>query len=161
MEQEKIWDAIAERWNDFRVSPVDEIINFLPKQSGCILDLGCGSGRNFMKNKNIKLYGVDFSSELLKLAKNRVKKLGIDAELKKSDATKIPYDDDFFDSAIFVRVLHCVDAEEKREKVLRELFRVLKPNAEAVISVWSRGQDRIKNKNQLPNRSKLRGMKLE
>jgi len=73
--------------------------------------------------------------------------LQIDVELKKTETAMIPYEDNFFDSVIFVRVLHCIDSEEKREKSLRELFRVLKPNSSAVISVWAREQKRIKNKN--------------
>ncbi|MDH3353320.1 MAG: class I SAM-dependent methyltransferase [Nanoarchaeota archaeon] len=149
MKQEEIWNAIAGKWDSFRTRPVDEVVDFLPKQKGAVLDLGCGSGRNFIKNEGVRLYGVDFSSELLKLAEKHASELGIDAELKVSGADNIPYDDEFFDAAIFVRALHCVDSEEKRKKSLQELFRVLKSGSEAVVSVWSRGQDRVKNKDKV------------
>ena len=60
MEQEKVWDAIAEKWAKFRVEPVGEVVEFLdnkkgarnsvpsklgtkvPSSSGRVLDLGCG-----------------------------------------------------------------------------------------------------------------------
>jgi len=75
--------------------------------------------------------------------------MGIDVKLEKSETSNIPYDDNFFDAVIFLRVLHCVDTAEKRKKSLQELFRVLKPNTEAIVSVWGKRQDRIKNKNKV------------
>ena len=147
MEQEEVWDKIAKKWDSYRREPVAEVRKFMSGKKGKILDLGCGSGRNFMKNKNIEIFGIDFSSELLKLAGENAEKFGV--ELKKSEVSNIPYKDNFFDAGIFVRVLHCIKDNEAREKSLKELFRVLKPDAEAVISVWSRKQDRIKNKDKV------------
>lgn len=71
--QDKIWDEISVPWKNFRVKPVEEVVNFLKNKEGKILDLGCGSGRNFTKTKG-KIYGVDFSNNMLKFAKAYAKK---------------------------------------------------------------------------------------
>jgi ubiquinone/menaquinone biosynthesis C-methylase UbiE len=142
MNQEQVWNNIAKQWNEFRATSVDEVKDFLKNKKGKILDLGCGSGRNFIKNKNLEFYGTDFSEKLLKFAKSK----NIATELKKSTTNKIPYQDNFFDHIIFVRVLHCIETENKRKKTLQEIYRTLKKNGEAVISTMGKSQQRIKNK---------------
>ena len=144
--QEKVWDIIAIKWNECRQDPVPEAIEFMKKQKGKILDLGCGSGRNFIKLKQKKVYGLDFSKEILKYAKQKSDNLNLNAELKQIKNEKIPYADNFFDSAIFIAVLHCIETDSKRKKLLKELYRVLKPNSKALISVWSKNHERLKNK---------------
>jgi len=130
--QEKVWDIIAIKWNECRQDPVPEAIEFMKKQKGKILDLGCGSGRNFIKLKQKKVYGLDFSKEILKYAKQKSDNLNLNAELKQIKNEKIPYADNFFDSAIFIAVLHCIETDSKRKKLLKELYRVLKPNSKAL-----------------------------
>lgn len=142
MEQEKVWDAIAEKWAKFRVKPTEEVVKFLDKKKGKVLDLGCGSGRNFVGSEDLKFYGVDFSASLLDIAKTRD---GY-TELKKGVTYDVPYSDGFFDFVIMVRVLHCVDSKERRRKSLEEVYRVLRDGGEALISVWGRGQGRMKNR---------------
>lgn len=141
MEQEKVWDAIAKKWSEFRNKSVDEVMKFLDGKSGKVLDLGCGSGRNFIESDNLKFYGIDFSGNLLEIAKKKNY-----VELKKGTTDKIFYEDEFFDWVVFVRVLHCVDTEEKRRKSLREVYRVLKDGGEAVISTIGPQNQRVKNK---------------
>ena len=141
MEQEKVWDAVAENWSEFRNRPVDEVKEFLESKCGSVLDLGCGSGRNLIESSDLKIYGVDFSQKLQDIAKNKNY-----VELKKGTTDEIPYGDDIFDYVVFVRVLHCVDGKEKRKKTLEEVYRVLKKSSEAVISVIGPQNQRIKNK---------------
>jgi len=142
--QKDIWDSIAKPWSIFRLNPIDEVVKFLKNKKGKILDLGCGSGRNFMKIKGT-IYGVDFSEKMLEFAKEYARKEKIKTKFVKAEIFDLPFKDDFFDSAIFIAVLHCIPKKENREKALRELFRVLKPNSEALITVWDKNQDRFKN----------------
>jgi ubiquinone/menaquinone biosynthesis C-methylase UbiE len=115
------------------------VISFLKKQKGKILDLGCGSGRNFVKEKEI--YGIDFSQEMLKLAKNKATNK---IKLFKSNSWKLRFPDNFFDSAICIALLHCVKGKN-REKTINELYRVLKEKRKSLITVWAR-TGKFKNK---------------
>ena len=142
MDQNEVWENIASPWKIFRVNPDKEVVDFFKDKSGKILDLACGSGRNFIKIDGT-IYGVDFSKKMLKYAKEHIKKNNFDVELKNENATKLSFKDNFFDSAIFIRALHCIETEEGREKTLRELLRVLKPKSEALITVWNKDQPRF------------------
>ena len=144
--QEQTWDEISGKWDEYREKPMPEVAKFLKNKKGKILDLGCGSGRHFVKNKGI-IYGIDFSEEMVKFAKKKAKKSGIKVIVKKESADDLHFEDNFFSSAIFIATLHCIETAEKREKALRELFRVLEPGSEALITVWSRNHEALKNKN--------------
>ncbi len=144
--QKKVWNEIATPWKEMKTKPDMEVIEFLKNKKGEGLDLGCGSGRNFIKSKDYKLYGIDFSSEMLKFAKKYADKEKISVELKLMKNETIPYPKSYFDSAVFIRTLHYKQTKSKREKILKELKRVLKPNSQALITIWSRNNKRIKNK---------------
>ena len=143
--QEKIWDAIAEEWNRFRQKQVAEAIEFLKDKKGKILDLGCGSGRNLIKNKNLGFYCVDFSKKMIKFARRNSAEKKINAEFFVSSSEDLPFENNFFDSAIYIASLHCIPEEKKRKKSLKELFRVLKKNSEALITVWSKNHIKLVN----------------
>ncbi|PIO08696.1 hypothetical protein COU59_00515 [Candidatus Pacearchaeota archaeon CG10_big_fil_rev_8_21_14_0_10_34_12] len=143
--QKEIWNEIAKPWKSFRVKPIQEVAEFLKNKKGKILDLGCGSGRHFIKNKFQEFYGVDFSEEMLKHAEAFAKKEKIDVALIKADVFKLPFKDNFFDAAIFIAALHCLETQEKRRKSLEELFRVLKRNSEVLVTVWDKNQEKFKN----------------
>jgi ubiquinone/menaquinone biosynthesis C-methylase UbiE len=139
-----IWNKIAEQWNSYRKKPVKEVKNFLKNKKGRILDLGCGSGRNFVKNKGI-IYGVDNSKKMLNLARKNARQRKVKVNLKKENIKKLNFKDNFFNYAICISVLQYLNKED-RKKAEEELFRVLKSGGEGVISVWSKNQKRFKNK---------------
>ena len=143
--QSKVWDKIAPEWHEFKTNPSEYAQEFLKKQTGNVLDLGSGSGRNLIGLKTkAKIYLIDFSKEMLKLAKKRAKKEKVDAEFIISEIDKIPFQDNFFDSAICISALHCIETSAKRRKTIKELFRVLKPKAQAQIAVWNKNSERFK-----------------
>jgi len=144
MNQKQIWNEIAPEWNKFK-TPSHKTLEFVKNQYGNLLDLGSGSGRYLIKKNGLKFYLVDFSKEMIKLAKTKAKKLGIQAEFHIKELHKLPFKDNFFDSAICTDALHCIETESKRKKTLKELFRVLKNGAIAKISVWNKDSKRFKN----------------
>jgi len=146
MEQEKVWDVAGRPWKDFRVSTPKDVENFLAGKNGKILDVGCGSGRNFLRIDGLDWYGIDFSGVMLKYAKKHAVEKGIGVELAKGSVDELPYEDNFFDYVLFYATLHCVDSAKKRKKSLEEVFRILKSGGEVLISVWGRGSPRLKNK---------------
>ncbi len=145
MEVEKVWDEISGSWNEFRVDVPLDVSDFFRGRRGKILDLGCGSGRNFLKTDGVELYGVDFSEKMLEFAKVKADSLGLNVELRKAEVFDTGLSDDFFDAVLFNAVLHCVETGEKRRKTLEEIYRVLKVGGEAFVSSWGGKQARLKN----------------
>lgn len=90
------------------------------------LDLGYGTGEMMrlilQQNKDKSLYGIDLSEKMLEVAKE---KLGNHVNLILSDSEQLPFSDSFFD------VVYCNDSFHHYpapDKVLSEVYRVLKPN---------------------------------
>ena len=149
MNQKQTWNKIAPEWHEFKTTPSIAATEFINNSKGKILDFGSGSGRNLLKLKKSKkheLYLVDFSDEMLKLAKKRAKKLGFKINTKTSKLEKTDFPDNFFDAAICTAAIHCIETEKNREKALKELFRILKPKAQADIEVWNKDSKRFKGK---------------
>ncbi|MBI2056994.1 class I SAM-dependent methyltransferase [Candidatus Pacearchaeota archaeon] len=144
-DQQQIWNAIASEWHEYKTIPAEHTIKFLKKTSGKVLDLGSGSGRHLVRIKSGKMFLVDFSKEMLKLAEKKAKKEKINAEFKQANIWEIPYENEFFDYAICISALHCVETPEKRKKSVEELYRVLKKGGKAEIGVWNIKSKRFKN----------------
>jgi ubiquinone/menaquinone biosynthesis C-methylase UbiE len=143
-DQKQVWDNIAPEWYEFKDEPGKGIIDFLKEQKGDILDLGAGTGRHLIKIKDGKMWLADFSEEMIKYAKEKAKKENIKAEFTVTESDKLPFKDNFFDAAICVALLHCVETSKKRNKTIKELFRVLKHGAKAKIAVWNKDSERFK-----------------
>lgn len=97
-----------------------------------ILDAGCGSGPLIadLEERGASVAGFDASPAMIQLARER---LGDEADLKVADLTlPLPYDDEAFDDALAVLVLHYL---EDWSRPLAELRRVLKPGGRLVVVV--------------------------
>jgi len=149
MNQQKVWDNIAPEWHEFKTTPSEAATEFINNSKGKIIDFGSGSGRNLLKLKKStkrELHLVDFSEEMIKLAKKRSKELGLKINTKISKLEKTDFPSNYFDGAICIAVIHCIETEKKREKALKELFRILKPKSQADIEVWDKDSKRFKGK---------------
>jgi len=138
--QEKVWDNIANLWKEYRSHQLPIIVEFLKDKKGKVIDLGCGNGRNMIKNDDIEYYGVDFSKQQLKYAWDYIQKNGINAKLFKSKASELnkeDFPDESFDYGLFIATLHCIEDKKERLNSLKEFYSVLKKNSEALISVWN------------------------
>jgi len=143
MNQKQVWENIAEEWHEFKKFPAESTIEFLKKQKGKVLDFGSGSGRHLIKIKSGKMYLLDFSENMIKLAKKKAKEEKIDAEFAVSSMVKTPYENNFFDAAICISALHCLNKSEQK-KAVKELYRILKPKSQIFIGVWNKESKRLK-----------------
>jgi tRNA (uracil-5-)-methyltransferase TRM9 len=110
---------------------------------GRLLNVGCAHGPDFPPfRESFKLYGVDYSAEVLKLAQKYAEKHELKVDLREADARQLPFENDYFDYAIAVAVYHHIEDREGRRQALKELYRVLKPGGEAFITAWNRRQPR-------------------
>jgi len=97
---------------------------------GRILEVGCGTGNLLSRlndGKNRVLYGIDSSSDMLRLAEEKVP----DAGLFEGDAARLPFKEAFFDGVACLNVLYAV---KNPQKVIDEAYRVLKHNGVYVVS---------------------------
>jgi len=150
--QKFVWNNIAFCWKDYRNKPLEVVKDFLKNKSGLVIDFGCGSCRNMIFNKNIEYYGVDFSENQIKNGLEYVRTKKINAHLFVSRLDKLDkniFKNEMFDYGLFIGSLHCLETEKERKKALKEFFRILKKNSEALISVWNSEDkrfDKVSNK---------------
>ena len=150
----EVFDEIAESWYRVRHWPLlkEELDALAARwQSGKLLNVGCAHGPDFLPfNQGFELYGVDFSPAMLRQAVKYSTKFKVYVNLVAADALFLPFPDNTFDRAISVATYHHIKGTEERERAFQELRRVLKPDGEAFVTVWNRGQPRfwLKSKEQ-------------
>jgi len=139
-----IFDQIAPSWYNFRHwSIFRKELEALAQRwrGGRLLNIGCAHGPDFLPfRQDFELYGVDFSTEMLKFARRYSTKFNFSVSLSVADVRHLPYPDETFSRAISVATYHHIKGKEGRLKSLQELRRVLKPGGEAFITVWNRWQ---------------------
>ena len=149
-QSEKTWNSIANSFDLTRTKSWDiciDFINNLPKDS-IVADVGSGNGRHLIPCANHckKVIGIDVSDELLRIVKKKVEENNLkNVELIKADAINIPLKDNSVDAILFVASLHNIVKRYRRIKALEETRRILKPEGKAIISVWSRWQDKFRS----------------
>ena len=104
--------------------------NGFAPETAKILDMGCGIGmyHNLLKQKVGDLHGIDVSAKCI----GQAKKLNHGVTYKLYDGKCLPYDDNSFDSAVTICVMHHVPTSN-RNHFLSEMYRILKPNGLAVV----------------------------
>jgi len=142
-----VFNQIAPGWYNFRHWSIfrNELEALAQRwQKGRLLNIGCAHGPDFLPFKqSFDLYGVDFSTEMLRFARKYSQKFHFVANLSAADTGYLPYPDESFDWAISVATYHHLRGKEEKQAALNELRRVLKPGGEAFITVWNRWQPRF------------------
>ena len=142
-----IFDQIAPGWYNFRHWSIfrNELEALAQRwQKGKLLNIGCAHGPDFLPFKgSFELYGVDFSTEMLRFARKYSQKFHFAVSLSVADVGYLPCPNETFDWAISVATYHHIRGKEEKQTALNELRRVLKPGGEAFITVWNRWQPRF------------------
>ncbi len=120
--EDKHWWHIAKRTIVYQL-----IEKYAEKKNPRILDIGCGTGKNIEKFKNLgTVYGLDSSTEALKFCKRRGLK-----NLILGSAEKIPLKEKSFDMITLLDVLEHTDDN----KTLKESYRILRKDGFMIITV--------------------------
>ncbi|WKZ20188.1 MAG: methyltransferase domain-containing protein [Candidatus Jettenia sp. CY-1] len=138
-EKEIFFDNVASNWDKSsasaeELSRINEVIGYLGLKEGeTVLDAGCGTGRliPFLHNKvgkNGHVYGIDFSQEMLRIAKQKYPNENI--SFIKADITQIPLPSESIDRIICFCTFPHID---NKMLALTEFFRVLKSSGILVI----------------------------
>ena len=144
---EETWDAIAESFDSTRQRPWTYCLSFIGslKKTDVVADLGCGNGRHLLPcaRQCSSVFGVDISLRLLQIVQKKLNKNALtNVSLIHADIVHLPFAQNSLDAVLFVASLHNIQGKEHRRTSLKEVVRVLKPQGTALISVWSRWQDR-------------------
>lgn len=114
-----------------------EILGLSPKDK--ILDLCCGQGRHLVElgRRGFQdVEGLDRSHYLIQKAKSLAKKEGLNIKLREGDARKLPYLSDTIDVVtILANSFGYFETVQDDLRVLKEVFRVLKPWGRLLIDV--------------------------
>jgi len=105
------------------------------KEGEFVLDLGCGAGLDlYFYAKAVgpqgKVYGLDISEKMVKKSRDNMEKVGIkNIEIKCGLSDDIPLDDNSID---IVASNGIYNLSLDKEAVMREVFRILKPDGRTV-----------------------------
>jgi demethylmenaquinone methyltransferase/2-methoxy-6-polyprenyl-1,4-benzoquinol methylase len=94
-----------------------------------ILDACCGTGISTSAiqkkvGRDAKIFGVDFASEMLEIAKNKFAALHPDMTFMGGDVTELEFPDDYFD---LITIVFGIRNISDRKKALKEFLRAAKP----------------------------------
>jgi ubiquinone/menaquinone biosynthesis C-methylase UbiE len=117
-----------------------ERARFVPLASGVVLEVGVGSGLNipFYEDRVQKLYALDPSAELLRMAGARAARATFPVELLPHSAEAIPLADESVDTAVTTWTL-CSIPDAAR--ALREMRRVLRRDGRLIFIEHGRSAD--------------------
>lgn len=131
-----VYDVIAESWSKLKTKPFPFVLDFVKDRKGLFLVEGCGAGRHSSLIPNV--VGVDFSFNMIKLAKSR----DVNGRYLVADVRALPFKNKVFSYSLSVAVLHHLHPNDSIRALL-ELKRVTRN--ECLLSVWSKEQERFKD----------------
>lgn len=127
----KVWAANYDKNKNLLIEVEEPVVkSILGKLTpGYALDAACGTGRYslILKNLGYKVTGIDFSPEMLEVAKKQIK--GV--KLIESDLSKIPLKSDSFDLVLCGLGLNQI---KDISKPIMEFARIVKPGGRIIIS---------------------------
>jgi D-alanine-D-alanine ligase len=103
-----------------------------------ILDLCCGQGRHALEitKRGFKVEGLDRSRYLIQKAKASAKKENLSVKFKEGDARKLPFFSDSFEVVMMLgNSFGYFETVQDDLRILKEIFRVLKPWGRLLLDV--------------------------
>ncbi|MFA7709425.1 MAG: class I SAM-dependent methyltransferase [archaeon] len=139
---------------DYPEKILKQLIPFVKNK--VVLDAGCGTGKYLEKLQPFakQLYGVDAAKGQLKIAKKKVNK---NVELTCSDLQKTKFKDNTFDVIYSTWALSTILDNDKKEKVLTELLRILKKKGTLILVENDVGGEFETIRGRYPNIAKTKG----
>ena len=123
--------------DDIAQQRIETVKQFPKKHYERIFEPGCGGATTFRALNAVfpdaELHGADLSPALLKAGHRMVESMGIKAHLKQRDIVESGEPDNHYDGVITYALHHELPPKENA-RLFTELFRIMKPGADIVIS---------------------------
>jgi ubiquinone/menaquinone biosynthesis C-methylase UbiE len=141
------FDAVAEAYDAWYATPVGQLVDRLEKDAvfrlvgndreGLGLDLSCGTGNHALAlaGRGFRVVGADMSEPMLRVARSRAARRGLELPLVQADAGVLPFRPGAFGLVTLILGLEFM-AEPGR--ALSEAHRVLRPGGRLVVAILSR-----------------------
>lgn len=143
------YDKLRSRiWEDLTEFTTESLFTPNPSKDNLILDLACGNARHaiyFSEKHQLRSIAIDFSAQLLTLAKDRVtlSKMGRMVALINGDASNIPLRNHTINDVLYIAAIHHLPTASERLKSMQEISRILTVRGRAVVTVWRKWQRRF------------------
>lgn len=112
-----------------------------PAPGEAILEFGCGTASNLLalqqRQADLSLSGIDVDPEILDIARAKLDRAGVKAEIVHYGGGELPFPDASLDGVCTLLVFHHLTLEQK-QLALAEISRVLKPGGRLVLADWGR-----------------------
>lgn len=107
------------------------------KEGMQVLDVGCGTGNFSIKlaEKGCKVVGIDMSTEMLKIAKEKARCRNLNIEFYKMDVLDLKFQDEYFDGVFSMAVFEFI---QNPDRAIDEMFRVLRKDGHLLIGTINR-----------------------
>lgn len=115
---------------------IPELIDFARYKDKRILEIGCGVGTDLRQFARVgEVTGIELSEESIRLAKKGFELFGYQGSFLIGDGENLGFKDNSFDLVYSFGVLHHTP---NTQKAIDEIYRLLKPNGEAIIMLYYR-----------------------
>jgi ubiquinone/menaquinone biosynthesis C-methylase UbiE len=125
---------------DYRYEKLDYLpllVDFSTFQGKKMLEVGCGAGIDLVRfaRAGTNIVGIDLSMTAIDLARKNIEQNGLRAELSVMNGESMQFPDASFDAVYAHGVLQYT---ADTDKMVAEIYRVLKPGGEAILMVYNR-----------------------
>jgi ubiquinone/menaquinone biosynthesis C-methylase UbiE len=110
---------------------------FLNFENKKILDMGCGIGKFLLEccQENLDIVGIDINPEYLEICEKNFKGTKFKPSLFLAEAENLPFKNNSFD---FINCTELLEHVKRPQKVLNEIYRILKTDGFAFITIHNR-----------------------
>lgn len=137
----EVYNEIASHFSKTRYKPWPIVEKFLNAREDYSigLDVGCGNGKYLGINEKLYMIGSDRSDGLIDCARQIS---GGKYALAVADGLNLPHDDNRFDFAISIAVIHHFATEERRIDAIRHILSKLRTGGQFLVYCWALEQEK-------------------